>query len=72
MHVRPAPHALPHAPQLVTSFEVETQRPLQNVAPAGQVQVALTHAVPIGQALPHTPQFAPSLEVETHAPPQFV
>jgi hypothetical protein len=37
--VFPAPHALPHIPQLAGSVLVSTQAPLQAVVPDGQVQV---------------------------------
>jgi hypothetical protein len=65
-------HAVPHAPQLLTSFEVLTHAVPQRVSPAGQVQVPLTHASPIRHTCAHIPQLFGSFEVLTHVMPHRV
>jgi hypothetical protein len=65
-HAAPAAQALPHAPQLATSDEVVTQRPLQRLLPGGQTQALFTHAWPSAQLTPQPPQFDGFDRVSTH------
>ena len=50
-----APHAVPHAPQLLVSDEVSAQVPLQ-------------HESPLGHLFPHAPQLFVSVDSFTQAP----
>ena len=72
VHVWPAPQRTLQPPQFAGSLEVVTQRPLQNVEPAGHAQVPLVHDVPMGQMKPHTPQFALSVLVLLQVPLQLI
>ena len=68
-------HTLPQAPQLLTSFTVSVQRPLQTMLPVGQPMGAQAPAVqrcPEGHALLQAPQWALLVAVSTHASPQVV
>jgi hypothetical protein len=63
-------HAVPHAPQLFSSFVRSTQVPLQSVRPVGQVQVPAWHILPPEHLLPHAPQLSLSVWRLTQTPGQ--
>ena len=71
---RPAPHALPHIPQLARSLVRSRQVPVQFVRPAPQfvVHTASLHTCPGAQRVPQTPQFARSERRSTQRPPQLL
>lgn len=52
----PAPHLLPHVPQLLLSVCRLTQVPLQASWPVGQTHFPLIQLPPAGQMLPQAPQ----------------
>jgi hypothetical protein len=59
-HTRPAPHGLPHPPQLLGSENVLTHI-VEPASPhavvcGGQTQLPPVHCVPLVHALPHLPQ----------------
>jgi hypothetical protein len=60
LHVWPAPHARPHAPQLFVSFCVLAQPFLHAVSPPVHEHTPLMHGCPAPQALPHVPQLSGS------------
>jgi hypothetical protein len=75
---RPAPQAVPQAPQLLASFEVSAQK--VGLA-AGQAVVPVEHVsahapaeqtLPAAQAMPHVPQFRLSDASSTQVPEQLV
>ena len=68
----PAPHALPHAPQLSGSLSVCTHASPQRVVPAGQAHLPVTQISVGVHAAPHAPQLSGSTLVSTHALPHAV
>jgi len=66
----------PHAPQLRSSFIVDTQMPPQRVSPPGHGvrprQVPATQASPAEHASPQAPQLAELVFRSTHALPHAV
>jgi hypothetical protein len=81
-HACPAPHAVPHAPQLFTSLVVSTSQPseamaLQSANPVSHVNphAPIAHvAVPcatVEQTAPQPPQFETLACVSTQPPPQL-
>jgi hypothetical protein len=62
---------VPHVPQLLRSYCVGEQRPLQLVVGEGQPHEPFTHPAPPVQATLHAPQLLGSFAVFTHAPPQL-
>lgn len=69
LHVCPAAHACAQVPQLVMSDWVFTQRPLQNICPAGHAHPPDWQVVPPAQRFPHAPQFALSFWRSVQRPP---
>jgi hypothetical protein len=70
----PVGHAIPHAPQLPSSFFRLTQPPLQLVRPIWQetAHAPFEHALPAGQTVPHAPQLLGSVFASTQVIPHIV
>jgi hypothetical protein len=71
-HAVPAPHPLPHVPQLVLSVAVSTQSPLQSVPTAPEQEASQDPAeqcVPFAQTVPHAPQLSGSSWVRAQYEP---
>jgi len=66
---KPAPHAVPHAPQLAVSVVRLTHLPPQLVSPAPHTQLLAEHCCPLPHAFPHAPQLLGSLLVATQLLP---
>ncbi|MEZ4393713.1 MAG: hypothetical protein R3A48_21800 [Polyangiales bacterium] len=62
LHVCPASHAVPHAPQFIGSLRRSRQLAPQALSPAPQLaaHAPAAHTVPAGHAAPHAPQCSPS------------
>lgn len=70
-HVRPDPHGLAQAPQLLGSVCRSTQLPLQQVSLLAHTVPPHVHWPPVhisagGQTLPHVPQLVTSVWRSTH------
>lgn len=64
------PQVTPHAPQLVASVAVSTQRPPQFDCPVAQPQRPATQGVPAPHVAPHAPQLSASELRSTQLDPQ--
>ena len=73
-HTCPAPHVVPHAPQLALSVCRFAQLAPHTVSPAPQFgrHVPAEHAWPAGQCVPHAPQLWSSVRRFTHSVPHAV
>jgi hypothetical protein len=73
VHICPAAHAAPHAPQLATSFCRSTQRaPHKRSAVLVHWHAPLRQDAEAGHVVPHAPQLLRSALVSTHVPLQRV
>jgi len=66
----PAAHAVPQAPQLVTSFVRFAHRLPQSALPPAQSHAPPAHTLPPGQALPQPPQLSGSFSGSMQVPLQ--
>jgi hypothetical protein len=70
----PAPHAMPHAPQLALSVERSRQTPPQFVwlPPHVTMQLLPLQICPAAHVMLHAPQSSRSVVRSRHVPPQSV